>query len=55
MRIRRRIIGPAILTIGTVGSLAIGPAMAILSTAAASPAVPVAAGSPSPNGVGYHM
>jgi hypothetical protein len=54
MRIRRKIIAPAILTIGTIGSLAIGPAMAVLSTAA--PAVPVAASGPSSSdGMGYHL
>jgi hypothetical protein len=54
MRIRRTIIAPIVLTIGTVSSLAIGPAMAILSTTAPA-AVPAAAGTtPTPN-VGYHM
>lgn len=54
MRIRRTIIAPVVLTIGTVGSLAIGPTMAILSTTAPA-AVPVASGtSPSPN-MGYHL
>ncbi len=52
MRVRRTIIAPVVLTIGTVGSLAIGPAMAALSTTATA-AVPVAASS-SPSIVIYH-
>ena len=54
MHIRRTIIAPAILAIGTVGSLAIGPAVAILSTTAPAAVTAVATG-PSPDGVGYHM
>jgi hypothetical protein len=54
MRIRRTIIAPVVLTIGTVSSLAIGPTMAILSTTAPA-AVPVAAVTATPNGIGYHM
>jgi len=36
MRIRRNILAPAILTIGTIGSLVAGPVLAV--TAAAAPA-----------------
>jgi hypothetical protein len=54
MRIRRTIIGPAVLALGTLGSLATGPAMVILSSAVTSPAAPVAAGTPTPD-VGFHM
>ena len=36
MRIRRNILGPAILTLGTVGSLVAGPVLAL--TTAAAPA-----------------
>jgi hypothetical protein len=44
MRIRRNIIAPAILTIGTVGSLVAGPVLALTSAAApASTAVAVGA------------
>jgi hypothetical protein len=34
MRIRRNILGPAILTLGTVGSLVAGPVLALTTTAA---------------------
>ena len=34
MRIRRNILAPAILTIGTIGSLIAGPVLALTSTAA---------------------
>jgi hypothetical protein len=34
MRIRRNILAPAILTIGTIGSLVAGPVLALTSTAA---------------------
>jgi uncharacterized membrane protein len=54
MRIRRTVIAPVVLAIGMVGSLAIGPTMAVLSTAAPA-AAPVAAGpTPTPD-MGYHL
>ena len=34
MRIRRNILAPAILTLGTVGSLVAGPVLALTTTAA---------------------
>ena len=34
MRIRRNIIAPVVLTIGTIGSLVAGPVLAITTTAA---------------------
>jgi hypothetical protein len=34
MRIRRNILAPAILTIGTIGSLVAGPVLALTSAAA---------------------
>jgi hypothetical protein len=34
MRIRRNILGPVILTLGTVGSLVAGPVLALTATAA---------------------
>ena len=34
MRIRRNILAPAILTIGTIGSLVAGPVLALTTTAA---------------------
>jgi hypothetical protein len=43
MRIRRSIIAPAVLTIGTIGSLVAGPVLALTNTAA--PAVSAAAAS----------
>jgi hypothetical protein len=52
MRIRRNILAPAILTIGTIGSLVAGPVLALTTTAApATAAVAVAA---SPNLMIYH-
>jgi hypothetical protein len=54
MRIRRTIIAPVVLAMGMVGSLAIGPTMAIASTTA-SGTVPVAAGSTSTPAMGYHL
>ena len=33
MRIRRNILAPAILTIGTIGPLVVGPALALTTTA----------------------
>ena len=47
MRIRRTILAPAILTIGTAGALAVGPVLA-LSTVAA-PVTAAAAVSATPN------
>jgi hypothetical protein len=50
MRIRRNILAPAILTIGTIGSLVAGPVLALTTTAApvgtavaisAVPAIPI--------------
>jgi len=44
MRIRRNILAPAILTVGTLGSLVAGPVLALTTTAApASAAVAVTA------------
>jgi hypothetical protein len=48
MRIRRNILGPAILTLGTVGSLVAGPVLALTTTAAPATAA-VAVGHVSPN------
>lgn len=53
MRIRRSILAPIVLTVGTVGSLAVAPTMAILSSTAPA-ATAVAASSPSPNIFVYH-
>ena len=53
MRIRRNILAPVILTLGTVGSLVAGPVLAL--TAAAAPATAaVAVGHASPNMAIYH-
>ena len=52
MRIRRNILAPAILTLGTVGSLVAGPVLALTTTAA--PATTAVAVSASPNVVGWH-
>jgi hypothetical protein len=53
MRIRRNILAPVILTIGTVGSLVAGPVLAL--TAAAAPAATgVAAVHMTPNVMIYH-
>jgi hypothetical protein len=52
MRIRRNILAPAILTIGTVGSLVAGPVLAL--TTAAAPAATAVAVSASPNLTIYH-
>ena len=49
MRIRRTILAPAILAIGTIGSLVVGPVLAV--TTAATPAATAAA---APNIMGYH-
>ena len=52
MRIRRNILAPAILTVGTIGSLVAGPVLALTTTAApATTAVAVGATS---NGVIMH-
>ena len=52
MRIRRNILAPAILTIGTIGSLVAGPVLA-LTTAAAPVGTAVAVG-PVSDGVVMH-
>ena len=52
MRIRRNIIAPAILTIGTIGSLVAGPVLAL--TTAAAPAGGAVAVVAKPNIVVYH-
>jgi hypothetical protein len=52
MRIRRTLIAPAIITIGTVGSLVAGPVLAL--TTAATPATTAVASSVSPNYSYYH-
>ena len=46
MRIRRNILAPAILTIGTIGSLVAGPVLAL--TTAAAPAGTAAVGTIQP-------
>ena len=51
MRIRRTILAPVILAIGTTGALVVGPVLAI--TTAATPAAAVAATSVRPNMVTY--
>jgi hypothetical protein len=51
MRIRRTILAPVILAIGTTGALVAGPVLAI--TAAATPAAAVAAASARPNMITY--
>jgi hypothetical protein len=52
MRVRRNILAPAILTIGTIGSLVAGPVLAL--TTAAAPAGGVVAVHMSPNMTTYH-
>ncbi len=47
MRIRRNILAPAILTVGTIGSLVAGPVLAL--TTAAAPAASAVAVSATPN------
>ena len=47
MRIRRNILAPAILTVGTIGSLVAGPVLALTSSAA--PATTAVAVSIHPN------
>ena len=53
MRIRRNILAPVILTLGTVGSLVAGPVLA-LTTAAAPATAAVAVGGAKPNVVIWH-
>lgn len=53
MRIRRNILAPVILTLGTVGSLVAGPVLALTTTAAPATAA-VAVGHATPNMVSYH-
>ena len=53
MRIRRNILGPVILTLGTVGSLVAGPVLALTATAAPAAAA-VAVGHAAPNMVVSH-
>jgi hypothetical protein len=53
VRIRRNIIAPLILTIGTVGSLLAAPAVTALS-AVTPAAAPMASGTVSPDVIGYH-
>jgi hypothetical protein len=53
MRIRRTILAPAILVIGTTGALAVGPVLAL--TAVATPvAATIASGPAKPNMIVYH-
>jgi hypothetical protein len=52
MRIRRNILAPAILTVGTIGSLIAGPVLALTTTAA--PATSAVAISVTPNLMPYH-
>lgn len=54
MRSKRTIIAPALLTIGAVGSILVGPVMA-LATAAAPSATAVASSSIIPDAYGVHM
>jgi hypothetical protein len=53
MRIRRNILAPAILTLGTVGSLVAGPVLALTTTAAPATAAVAVAGA-TPNMVYHH-
>ena len=52
MRIRRNILAPAILTVGTIGSLVAGPVLAL--TTAAAPAATAVALSAHPAVITYH-
>ena len=52
MRIRRKILAPVILTIGTIGSLVAGPVLAL--TTAAAPAGGAVAVTMNPNMTVYH-
>ena len=53
MRIRRNILAPVIVTLGTVGSLVAGPVLALTTTAAPAAAA-VAVGHATPNMAVYH-
>jgi hypothetical protein len=53
MRIRRNILAPVILTVGTIGSVVAGPVLA-LTTAAAPAGTAVAAGTAAPAVTYYH-
>jgi hypothetical protein len=53
MRIRRNILAPVILTLGTVGSLVAGPVLALTATAAPATAA-VATGHAVPLMQGFH-
>jgi hypothetical protein len=53
MRIRRSIIAPTVLTIGTIGSIVAGPVLALTVTAAPA-ATAVASGGISPNVIMFH-
>jgi hypothetical protein len=53
MRVRRNILAPVIVTLGTVGSLVAGPILALTTTAAPATAV-ASAGYVTPNVVGWH-
>jgi hypothetical protein len=52
MRIRRNILAPAILTVGTIGSLVAGPVLAL--TTSAAPATAAVAIGATPNMVVMH-
>jgi hypothetical protein len=52
MRIRRNILAPAILTVGTIGSLVAGPVLALTTTAA--PAATAVASGAHTNGIIMH-
>jgi hypothetical protein len=52
MRIRRNILAPAILAVGTIGSLVSGPVLAL--TTAAAPAGTAVAVSATPNVMVFH-
>jgi hypothetical protein len=53
MRIRRNILAPAILAIGTIGSVVAGPVLAL--TTAAAPASSAVAVGATPHAVVYHL
>jgi hypothetical protein len=53
MRIRRNVLAPVILTLGTVGSLVAGPVLALTTTAAPATAA-VAVGHVTPNMIVSH-
>jgi len=53
MRIRRTLIAPAIITIGTVGSLVAGPVLT-LTTAVTPATTAVASGTSTPNVIYLH-